>query len=171
MKSFLTGVPGFDEVLGGGLWEGSLYLLEGLPGTGKTILANQIAFGRAAAGDRVLYVSLISESHGKLIHHLRSMAFFDESQVGERITYVSGYRSLADEGLSGLLDFLTAGMKNHRPAFLVIEGFSSAEYLTHKALELAQFLHQLNAMAATMRCTTLLVTHDQGDRDHPDHTL
>lgn len=171
LDSFATHVPGLDEVLGGGLWAGSLYLLEGLPGTGKTILANQIAFARAALGEDVLYVSLISESHGKLVHHLRSMAFFEEAAVGTRVTYVSGYRSLADEGLPGLLQFLAAGMRERRPSFLVLEGFSSAEYMLHKAFDLAQFMHELNALASALRCTTLLVTHDQGAENHPDHTL
>lgn len=32
----LTGVPGLDVVLGGGFIPGSLYLLKGAPGTGKT---------------------------------------------------------------------------------------------------------------------------------------
>lgn len=34
-----TGVPGFDEILGGGLVSGWVYLLEGMAGAGKTILS------------------------------------------------------------------------------------------------------------------------------------
>ena len=33
-----TGIPGLDEILGGGLREGSVTLLEGIPGTGKTTI-------------------------------------------------------------------------------------------------------------------------------------
>ena len=36
-----TGVPGLDDVLGGGLPRGRLYLVEGDPGTGKTTLGLQ----------------------------------------------------------------------------------------------------------------------------------
>ena len=46
-----TGIPGFDQVLDGGLVSGSLYLVVGPPGTGKTTAANQLAFARAAAGE------------------------------------------------------------------------------------------------------------------------
>jgi circadian clock protein KaiC len=170
-STFQTAVPGLDQILDGGLWEGSLYLLEGLPGTGKTILANQIAFSHAAAGKKTLYVSLISESHGKLVNHMRSMSFFREGLVGSGVYYVSAYRSLVDEGLQGLLNFILGQAKDRGFAFLVIEGFSSADYLKHNILELAEFMHRLNALAASLRCTTLLVSHDQGTDDHPEHTL
>ncbi len=42
-----TGVPGLDEVLGGGLPEFSFNLLAGPPGSGKTTLAHQIMFALA----------------------------------------------------------------------------------------------------------------------------
>jgi circadian clock protein KaiC len=164
-------VPGLDLVLGGGLWQGGLYLLEGLPGTGKTILANQIAYSHAEAGGKVIYVSLISESHAKLINHLRGMKFFREDFVTREVYYVSGYRCLVDEGLPGLLQFLLAHVRESGYTFLVIEGFSSAGYLKGNTLQLAEFMHQLNSLAATLRCTTLLVSHDRGTDDHPEHTL
>lgn len=53
-----TGVPGLDEVLGGGIAEASLSLLQGAPGTGKTTLGLQFLLGGEAAGERGLYVSL-----------------------------------------------------------------------------------------------------------------
>ena len=36
-----TGIPGLDNILGGGLTPDRLYLVEGTPGTGKTTLALQ----------------------------------------------------------------------------------------------------------------------------------
>jgi circadian clock protein KaiC len=45
-----TGVPGLDEILGGGVPEFSFNLIAGAPGTGKTTLAQQIMF--ALAGTR-----------------------------------------------------------------------------------------------------------------------
>ena len=52
-----TGVDELDRVLGGGLVPGSVTLLGGEPGIGKSTLLLQAAAARAAAGDRVLYVS------------------------------------------------------------------------------------------------------------------
>ena len=49
-----SGIPGLDTILAGGLFRGGSYLVTGLPGTGKTILANQLAFHQIAAGGRVV---------------------------------------------------------------------------------------------------------------------
>ena len=56
-----SGVPGLDEVLGGGLPEYSFNLIAGAPGTGKTTLAHQIIFALAAPERRALYFSVIGE--------------------------------------------------------------------------------------------------------------
>lgn len=51
-----TGVAEFDRVLGGGLVRGSLVLLGGEPGIGKSTLLLQVADSLARSGSRVLYV-------------------------------------------------------------------------------------------------------------------
>ncbi|MDX1655703.1 MAG: ATPase domain-containing protein, partial [Candidatus Competibacteraceae bacterium] len=53
-----TGISGLDEILGGGIPQGHLYVLEGMTGTGKTTLAMQFALAGIRAGERVLYVTL-----------------------------------------------------------------------------------------------------------------
>ncbi|RYZ67872.1 MAG: circadian clock protein KaiC [Proteobacteria bacterium] len=67
-----TGVPGLDEVLGGGLPKNHLYLLQGKPGTGKTTLALQFLLEGVREGESVLYVTFsetkveldaVAESH------------------------------------------------------------------------------------------------------------
>ena len=52
-----TGIPELDRVLGGGLVPGSLVLVGGDPGIGKSTLVLQVARALAAAGRRVLYVA------------------------------------------------------------------------------------------------------------------
>ncbi|KQS05189.1 circadian clock protein KaiC [Sphingomonas sp. Leaf357] len=51
-------MAGLDEILAGGLARGRLFLLEGSPGTGKTTIATQFLMAGAAAGERVLYITL-----------------------------------------------------------------------------------------------------------------
>jgi circadian clock protein KaiC len=59
------GVAGLDNITKGGLARGRLYLLEGMPGTGKTTIATQYLLAGAAAGERALYITL-SETEGEL---------------------------------------------------------------------------------------------------------
>jgi circadian clock protein KaiC len=58
-------VPGLDEILAGGFFEGRLYLVEGSPGTGKTTLATQFLMEGVAEGETVLYITL-SETEEEL---------------------------------------------------------------------------------------------------------
>ena len=68
-----------------GLVGGALYLIEGMAGAGKTILSSQIGFHRVLQGEKVLYMTLIAESHDKLLGHLSGLSFFDEKAVAEKI--------------------------------------------------------------------------------------
>ena len=52
-----TGVPEMDRVLGGGLVPGSVTLLGGEPGIGKSTVLLQVAAEVAASGSKVLYLS------------------------------------------------------------------------------------------------------------------
>ena len=61
----LTGIPGLDDVLGGGLDPERLYLIEGEPGTGKTTLALQFLLEGVRRGEKGLYVTL-SETEREL---------------------------------------------------------------------------------------------------------
>lgn len=65
MTNCATGVSGLDEILVGGLAPGRLFLLEGAPGAGKTTIATQFLIEGAAAGERVLYITL-SETEEEL---------------------------------------------------------------------------------------------------------
>src|SRR3954462_9456392 len=79
-------VPGLDTVLCGGFLQGGLYMIQGPPGVGKTILSNQIMYSRAAAqADRALFVTVLGENHGRMLAHLRPMRFFDPALLPERV--------------------------------------------------------------------------------------
>jgi light-regulated signal transduction histidine kinase (bacteriophytochrome) len=64
-----TGVPGLDEVLGGGLPEFSFNLIAGPPGCGKTTLAHQMIFALANPQRRALYFTVLGEPPLKMLRY------------------------------------------------------------------------------------------------------
>ena len=77
-----TGVPGLDTLLGGGLVAGGVYLIMGRPGVGKTTLGNQACFTHVAGGGKAVYVTLLAETHARMLRNLNGMAFFDAEAIG-----------------------------------------------------------------------------------------
>ncbi|MGC9181992.1 KaiC domain-containing protein [Thermogladius sp.] len=53
-----TGIPGFDEILNGGIPKRNVVLLSGGPGTGKTIMASQFLWNGLQMGEPGVYVAL-----------------------------------------------------------------------------------------------------------------
>src|SRR5256885_16871891 len=101
-----TGVAQLDIILEGGFLRGGSYIVAGAPGTGKTIFGNQACFRHVAAGGKALYVTLLSESHARMLAHISDMSFFDAAVVGAGLHYISGYGTLRQGGLQGLLNLL-----------------------------------------------------------------
>jgi len=89
VKRHATGVTELDLVLGGGLPAGSLVVLAGGPGTGKTILAQQICFANATPEHKAIYYSTFSEPHVKLVSFLEQFDFFDASALEERVEFIN----------------------------------------------------------------------------------
>ena len=87
-----SGVTGLDVVLGGGLPVGGLYLIQGLAGSGKTTLACQIGFSHARQGTKVFVLTLLGESHVKVIKHFANFSFFDDALIGKKMMFFSAKR-------------------------------------------------------------------------------
>jgi circadian clock protein KaiC len=83
-----TGVPGLDMVLGGGLEPGSVTVVAGPPGAGKTILAQQICFANSSTEHRAVYYTTLSEPHSKLTRHLEPFGFFAPGRLGPEVEYI-----------------------------------------------------------------------------------
>jgi circadian clock protein KaiC len=75
-------------VLNGGLEPGSVTVLAGAPGTGKTILAQQMCFANATPEHRAVYYTTLSEPHSKLVRHLATFEFFDPAALGPAVEYL-----------------------------------------------------------------------------------
>jgi circadian clock protein KaiC len=167
-----TRVPGLDTVMEGGLFRGGVYMVMGLPGAGKTILGNQICFEHVRSGAKALYITLLTESHARLISSLREMGFFDPSFLANGLSYLSGYQALESEGLDGLLSLIRASVRDHQATFLVIDGLVTVTPNNGSHVALKKFIHELQIFVELMGCTTLLLTGARnGETNYAEQTM
>lgn len=166
-----TGVPGLDDILGGGLVEGASYIVQGRPGAGKTILSNQIAFTSVAAGKKVLYVTLLAETHERLFQALGTLDFFDQSVLGMTIGYVSVFQTLRDEGLPAVVTLLRKEIKRQGASLLVFDGLINARDRADTDLDVKTFVAEVQSQAAFAGCTVLFLASTQRSGDSPEHTM
>lgn len=166
-----SGVSGLDDVLGGGLFAGGLYLLSGGPGTGKTVLANQMCFAHARDGGRCVFITMLSESHSRMILNLHTFAFFDEGLM-DRITYLSGVRVMREGGLAALADMIEDEVRRRGASLLILDGFRIGTRAAGATeLEQTVFLNRLATLLEFSGCTALLCTLSPPGNVAPEHAL
>ncbi|HWO20373.1 MAG TPA: ATPase domain-containing protein [Kofleriaceae bacterium] len=166
-----TGVPRLDYILKGGLFTGATYLLMGPPGSGKTVLANHVCYFHVGkSGGRCVYVTLLVESHTRMLAHLSALEFFRAEYVPDRMFYVSGYSALREQGLEGLLALIRRTLREKQATMLVIDGLESISEAAPDVQAFREFVHDLSGLAGLTECTTLLLT-SRRDRGHPETGL
>jgi circadian clock protein KaiC len=146
---------------------GGTYMLTGAPGTGKTILGNQLCFSHVANGGRAVFVTMLSESHGRMMTHLRGMRFFRRDVIGQLLHYVSGYATLKAEGLDGLSKLLYRAVREHQATVLVVDGLLAVQESAGSTLAFREFIHSLGVHNALAGCTTLVLTNRQENASDP----
>src|ERR1700761_7489373 len=154
-----TGVPGLDLILDGGLEPGAVVVVAGAPGTGKTILAQQVCFAVGTSGHRGVYYTTVSEPDTKLVRHLESFVFFDKGSLGSRVEHVHLGDFLRPErpgGLGPLVSEIVRKTLDEEPAVVVVD---SAKMLRDFAdeRELRGALYDLTGRFADTRTALLLV--------------
>ena len=155
-----TGVPGLDEILGGGLPEYSFNLIAGTPGAGKTTLAHQIIFSNATPERPALYLTVLGEPPIKMLRYQQQMDYFDPDKVGESIHFVD----LSEMALNGDLEAVLARIIGHieelNPAIVVVDSFQT---ILRKAgaetteLNLQGFVQRLAVRLTSWEATTFLL--------------
>jgi circadian clock protein KaiC len=165
-----SGVPGLDAILRGGFLKDGIYIIQGSPGAGKTILANQICFHHASNGGRVLYVTLLAENYSRMLLHIGQLGFFDANLIPSRIFLISAFRVLEEHGLAGLLDLLRREVQAREATILILDGIISIQDTTN-SLEQRKFLHELQAQAVLAGCTMFLLGSTSSSPIAVGHTM
>jgi circadian clock protein KaiC len=155
-----TGVPGLDEVLGGGIPEYSLNLIAGAPGTGKTTLASQIVFANASAGRPAVYFTVLGEPPLKMLRYQQQFAFFATDKVNRGVHFVSLSQHVLEHDLSHVLDTIMGEVQDRNASMVVVDSIRTvraAPGRDHAEAELQGFLQQLAIQLASWQATTFLV--------------
>lgn len=167
-----SGIPGLDTILNGGFVKGGVYLLLGPPGAGKTIFANQMCFHHARSkSGNIVYVTLLAESHGRMMENLRPLKYYEEEDVSESIHYMGGYHVLEKEGLKGFLRLIAGIVKEKNASILMIDGMSTIGELEQSAITFRKFAHELNSYLSSSGCTAFLLSSMEGHLSKPEHTM
>jgi circadian clock protein KaiC len=130
-----------------------------------------VGFHHAQQGKKMLILTLIAESHAKLLNHLANYAFFDESLIGNRIMVFSGYTTLATGGLRELLNLIATTLAEQKPDLFIIDGFRSVRESNSSEMILPEFMHSLNSLVSSMGSTTFLLSPIEGNMPGSENTL
>jgi circadian clock protein KaiC len=164
-RSAATGIAGLDDILGGGLARGRVFLLEGSPGTGKTTIATQLLMAGAAEGERGLYVTLSeteeemrasAESHGwsldgiDIFELVPPESLLDEDQQ-QSLLYSS------DLELGETTKRIFEQFERLRPDRVVIDSLSEIRLLAQSSLRYRRQILALKHYFAREKATVLLL--------------
>jgi circadian clock protein KaiC len=172
----LIGIAGLDQVLGGGLPSGHLYLIDGEPGSGKTTLALQFLLSGRDLGEPVLYVTLsetpaelrgVAQSHGWSLDGVELFELGTEVEDSPEETYTLFHP--AEVELQRTLGSLFASVEAHNPKRVVIDSLSELRLLARESLRFRRQILALKHFFAKRDCTVVLI--DDKSSPHGDLQL
>jgi circadian clock protein KaiC len=173
-----TGTPGLDDILGGGLRRGHVFLLEGQPGTGKTTVGLQFLRAGAELGERGLFVTLC-ESAADLRDGAASHGWNLPPEI--EIFEVAPPDELLDAGQEQSLLYssdlelgettraILAAFERFRPSRVVLDSLSEIRLLSQGMLRYRRQMLSLKHWFARQGATVLLLDDLTGAS--PDTTV
>jgi circadian clock protein KaiC len=170
-----TGIDGLDAVLSGGLTTRRLYLVEGVPGSGKTTLALQFLLEGVRRGERVLYVTLsesgeelaaVAASHG---WSLDGVAIYELANSEQSLHADDQYTMFhpSEVELAETTRSILAEVERIVPTRIVLDSLSELRLLAGNALRYRRQILALKQYFAGRNCTVLLLD----DMTNAEHDL
>ena len=158
-----TGIPGLDEVLGGGLPEFSFNVLAGPPGSGKTTLAHQLMFALATPERPALYFTVLGEPPLKMLRYQQQFEFFDSEKVNQSIHFINLADNSGVGDLKRVLARIVSEVEAHAPSLVSVDSFRSVVLASrgqdhgNDSLSLQYFVQQLGMLMTSWQATTFLI--------------
>jgi circadian clock protein KaiC len=160
MKRIRTGSEAMDLILGGGFPARAIHMIAGPPGTGKTILAEHLAFAAAASpegDDRpALYLTTLSEPTAKFITFLQAYTFADLTLLDTKVIY----ESIADgvcRAPAEVAQQVLALVQRHRPRIVVVDSLKAVADLMPSLPDWRKVLYELAGILTAYDTTTFWV--------------
>jgi len=160
-----TGVPGFDEVLAGGLTPNRVYLVEGDPGAGKTTLALQFLMEGRRNGEQGLYVTL-SETRDELIGVAASHGWdldgikITELAIAEASLDADAENTMfhpSEVELAQMAEVVLREVEASRPSRIVFDSLSEMRLMAQNSLRYRRQILALKQFFVGRQCTVLLL--------------
>lgn len=156
-----SGVPGLDNLLGGGLPEFSFNLIAGTPGSGKTTLAHQIMFSLANPQYRALFFTVLGEPALKMLRYQQQFTFFDHDKINDSIRFVNLSAELLEGDFDRVLARIADEVKAYAPSLVFVDSFrsvvQSARREDQSGSDLQRFVQQLGMQMTSWQATTFLI--------------
>src|SRR6202048_2544286 len=115
-----TGVPGLDDILGGGLPEYSFNIIAGAPGCGKTTLAHQVVFANATPARPALYFTVLGEPAIKMLRYQQQFRFFDPAKLNTAVRFVNLSEVVLEKDLDAVLAEIVKEVEAVNPGIVVV---------------------------------------------------
>ena len=160
IRKLPTGVPGLDEIMGGGLPEFSFNIIAGTPGSGKTTLAHQFVFANATPERPALYFTVLGEPAIKMLRHQQQYTFFDPDKVPNSVRFINLSQVGLEKDLGAVLEEITKEVETAKPGVVVVDSFRTVERKAgdvSSEMELQSFTQRLALFLASWQATTFLV--------------
>ncbi len=154
-----TGVPGLDEILGGGLPEYSFNIIAGAPGCGKTTLAHQIAFANATPEHPALYFTILGEPAIKMLRYQQQYSFFDQAKLDSSIHFINLSDVVQQNDLKAVLAAIREAVESASPGIVVVDSFRTIARHSGGGgeAELQAFIQRLALLLTSWQATTFLI--------------
>ncbi|MFL7811882.1 MAG: RAD55 family ATPase, partial [Anaerolineae bacterium] len=157
LEKLPTGIPNLDRILEGGLPRNSVNVIAGPPGTGKSILAQQMVFHNARADENAPYLVTVSEPTVKMLRYNQRFSFFDAERVGKNIIYLDLGSTLLQGGLDEVTRQIDEYIEKYNPLLLAIDSFKALHEVAKDIPQLREFAYRLAIRLTTWGTTTLMV--------------
>src|SRR5688572_2426528 len=131
IRKLPTGVPGMDEILGGGLPEFSFNIIAGAPGGGKTTLAHQIMFANATRERPAIYFTVLGEPAIKMLRYQQQFEFFDQTKLNTAIRFINLSQVVLDNDLNAVLAAIVKEVEAVGPGIVVVDSFRTVVRKAH----------------------------------------